>query len=75
MSRDLRKYVKETNARIVVGALLLLFVVGLGLIWIVYGFGAALGGFLCLLGAFVPIGLILLALYGVDWIVKRANRD
>lgn len=75
MSRDLRKYAKETNARIVAGALLLLFVVGLGLIWIIYGFGAAVSGFLCLLGAFVPIGLILLALYGVDWIVKRANRD
>lgn len=75
MSRDLRKYMKETNARIVAGALLLLFVVGLGLIWIIYGFDAAVSGFLCLLGAFVPIGLILLALYGMDWIVKRASRD
>lgn len=75
MSRDLRKYVRETNVRIVVGALLLLFIVGLGLIWIIYGFGAAVSGFLCLLGALVPIGLIFLALYGLDWIVKRANRD
>jgi hypothetical protein len=75
VSRDLRKYVRETNVRIVVGALLLLFIVGLGLIWIIYGFGAAVSGFLCLLGALVPIGLIFLALYGLDWIVKRANRD
>lgn len=75
MSRDLRKYIKDTNVRIIIGALLLLFVVGLGLIWLIYGFGAAVTGFLCLLGAFVPIALIFVALYGLDWIVKRANRD
>jgi hypothetical protein len=75
MSRDLRKYVKDTNVRIFVGALLLLFVVGLGLIWIIYGFSAAVSGLLCLLGAFIPIALIFLALFGLDWIVKRANRD
>lgn len=75
MSRDLRKYVKDTNARILIGAILLLFVVGIVLIWVVYGFGAAVTGFLCLLGALVPIALIFLALFGLDWIVKRANRD
>lgn len=75
MSRDLRKYMKDTNVRVLIGALFLLFVVGLGLIWAIYGFGAAVSGFLCLLGAFVPIALILFALFGLDWIVKRANRD
>lgn len=75
MSRDLRKYIKDTNVRVLIGALFLLFVVGLGLIWAIYGFGAAVSGFLCLLGAFVPLFLILLALFGLDWIVKRANRD
>lgn len=75
MSRDLRKYMKDTNVRIVVGALLLLFIVGLGLIWFFYGFGGAVTGLLCILGGFVPIGFIFLALYGLDWIVKRANRD
>jgi uncharacterized membrane protein len=75
MSRDLRKYMKDTNVRILIGAFLLLFVIGVGLIWAIYGLGAAVSGFLCLLGAFVPIGLIFLVLYGMDWIVKRANRD
>jgi len=75
MSRDLRKYVKDTNTRIIIGAILLLFIIGLGLIWAIYGFGAAVSGFLCILGAFVPIGLIFLVFYGLDWIVKRANRD
>lgn len=75
MSRDLRKYMRDTNVRLVVGAILLLFVAGLGLIWLIYGFGAAVSGFLCILAAFVPIGLIFLVLFGMDWIVKRANPD
>lgn len=75
MSRDLRKYVRDTNTRILIGAILLLFIVGIALIWIIYGFGAAVTGFLCLLGALVPIALIFFALFGLDWIVKRANRD
>lgn len=75
MSRDLRKYVKETNVRILIGAFLLLFIIGVGLIWLIYGFRVAVSAFLCLLGAFVPIALIFIALYGLDWIVKRANDD
>ena len=75
MSRDLRSYMKDTNVRLVVGALALLFIIGDGLIWVIYGFGAAVMGLLCMLGAFVPIGLILLLLNLSDWILKRAGRD
>jgi hypothetical protein len=73
--RDLREYANSTNARILFGAFFFLFIVGVGLIWAIYGLGAAIMGLLCLLGAFVPIGLIVLSLYGLDWITKRANRD
>jgi hypothetical protein len=66
---------RDTNVRLVAGAILMLFIVGVGLIWLIYGFGAAVTGFLCILAAFIPIGLIFLALFGMDWIVKRANRD
>lgn len=75
MSRDLRKYMKDTNVQLVGGALLLLFIIGLGLIWAIYGFGAAVMGFLCILGAMVPIALILFFLNLSDWILKRAGRD
>jgi hypothetical protein len=61
--------------RLVIGALFALFIVGDGLIWLIYGFGAAVMGLLCMLGAFVPIGLILLLLNLSDWILKRAGRD
>jgi hypothetical protein len=75
MKRDLRSYMKDTNVRLIFGALALLFIVGDGLIWLIYGFGAALMGLLCMLGAFLPIGMIFLLLNLSDWIVKRAGRD
>jgi len=75
MSKDLRKYASQTNVQLIVGALILLFVVGLGLIALIYGPGAAAMGFLCLLGAMVPIGLIFLSLNLLDALVKRINKD
>lgn len=75
MARDLRKYARQTNFRLGVGMALLLVVVGIGLIYLIWGPGAAASGFLCLLAALVPIGLIFLSLWILDWIQKRANRD
>ncbi len=75
MTRDLRKYAKQTNVRLGVGAFLLLFFVGIGLIYWLYGPGAAIMGVTCLLGALVPIALIFLSLWLLDWIRKRADPD
>jgi hypothetical protein len=75
MSRDLRKYARNTNVRLAVGAFFLLFVVGIGLIYLIYGSQAAVLGFVCLLGALLPVLLILLFLFITDWILKRAERD
>lgn len=73
MKRDLRDYAKNTNIRLGVGAFVLLFVIGTGLIYLIYGPGAAAFGLLCFLDGLVPIALIFLALYGIDWIVKNAR--
>ncbi|NWG34167.1 MAG: hypothetical protein HXY42_06965 [Chloroflexi bacterium] len=73
--RDLRKYAQQTNVRLGVGIFLLLFVVGLGLIWIIYGGGAALAGLLCLLAALLPILLIFAVFIFMEWILKRARPD
>jgi hypothetical protein len=75
MSRDLRKYARQTTVRLIVGALVVLFVVGDGLIYFFYGGGAALTGILCLIAAMIPVGLTLLILMLLDWIRKRADRD
>ncbi len=71
--RDLRKYSKDTNVRLAVGAFLLLFVVGIGLIWAFYGQAAAGMGLLCLLAALLPIILILAIFLAMEWFVKRAR--
>lgn len=71
MPRDLRKFATQTNVRLILGGLGLLFVVGLGLIALIYGPNAALMGFLCLLGGMVPVGLVALVMFGLDIFVKK----
>ena len=71
MPRDMRKFATQTNVRLILGGLGLLFVVGLGLIALIYGPNAALMGFLCLLGGMVPVGLVALVMFGLDIFVKK----
>jgi len=73
LSRDLRKFSRDTNVRLALGAFILLFVVGIGLIWAIYGQGAAGMGFLCLLAALAPIVLILAIFLAIEWILGRAR--
>jgi len=75
MSRNLRDYARSTNVRMAVGAFFLLFVIGVGLIYLIYGREAALLGFFCLVAALIPVALILLFLFITDWIAKRAGRE
>ena len=71
--RDLREYARRTNLRLAVGALILLLVIGVGLIWLFYGEGAAGLGFTCLLAALFPVILILFVFVAIEWIIKRAR--
>ncbi len=75
MSRDLRKYAEQTSVQLGVGAFLLLFLVGDGLIYLIYGKGAALMGLSCLLIGLAPIVVIVLLMLLLNWIVTLANRD
>jgi hypothetical protein len=75
MGRDLREYAHQTNVRLLVGFIILLFVVGDGLVYWIYGPGAAVMGLLCLVGGLAPLLLIWLALVGLDWIVKKNRND
>ncbi len=72
--RDLRSYAKQTNIRLIVGALALLFLVGLGLIFLIYGKGAVFTGLLCIVGGLIPVVLIIVALAVIELIVKK-NKD
>jgi len=71
----MRKYARQTNFRLIAGALGLLFIVGDGLIYLIYGSSAALMGLLCLLIGMTPVVLVTLIILFLDWVSKRANRD
>ena len=71
--KDLREYAKQTNVRLALGAFILLFVVGVGLIWLIYGEGAAGLGLACLLAALFPVILILFVFLAIEWILKHAR--
>jgi hypothetical protein len=73
MARDLRRYARQTNVRLFVGFFLILFVVGDGLIWVIWGREAALLGLACLLAGLAPLGLIFLALWAIEWIAKKGQ--
>ncbi len=75
MASDLRKHSRQTQIRLVIGFLLLVFTLGEGLIWIFYGRGAMLVGLLCLGAAMIPVIAVGLALWGIEAVVKRADRD
>lgn len=75
MTRDLRRYARQTNLRLLFGFILILFLIGIGLIYAFYGREAAVLGVLCLVFGLAPLVIIWVSLWLIDWIVKRANRD
>lgn len=75
MTRNLQKYARQTNLHLIAGALVLLFIVGDGLIYLFYGSRAALMGLLCLLIGMTPVVLVVLIILILDWIAKRANHE
>ena len=74
MSRDLRKYARQTNILLLVGFILLLLMVGDGLIYLIYGPGAAVSGLLCILAGLSPLLLIYLVLVIIDRIANILNQ-
>lgn len=75
MPRDLRKYARQTNVRLIVGGILLLVIVGGGLIFIIYGPGAATTGLLCIFAGLLPVLIIVMIFVILDRIVKKANGE
>jgi hypothetical protein len=73
--RDLRRYAQQTNVRLLVGFLMILFLVGDGLIYAIWGQGAALMGVVCILAGLAPLALTTLILWGIDWFVRKNDGD
>lgn len=75
MDRNLRKYASSTTTRLIIGGFILLFVVGLGLIALIYGYRAALMGLICLLAGMLPVGLVALLMFGLKVLVNKINKN
>ncbi len=75
MSRDLRQYARQTTVRLIAGGLILLILVGDGLIYLIYGPGAALSGLICIGIGLIPPILIISLLALLDWITRHARPE
>ena len=73
MSRDLRRYSRQTNFRLLVGFFVLLFLIGDGLIYFIYGQGAAAFGLFCILIGIAPLFLIWGIMFLMEQVVKKAG--
>lgn len=73
MTRDLRKFARQTRTRSVVGFVFLLLFVGVGLIYLFYGVGGAISGLLCIIAGLAPLLLIWGAMNLIEWIANKAN--
>jgi hypothetical protein len=71
MTRDMRRYARQTRTRLLVGLFALAFLVGDGLIYLFYGRNAALMGFACMAGILVPAVLVFIILAIIDRIVRN----
>ncbi|MFO8036968.1 MAG: hypothetical protein R6U57_10120 [Anaerolineales bacterium] len=70
MSKDLRTYARRTTLLLVVGFIIILFVVGDGLIYLLYGRGPALMGLVCLGSGLIPVAGLLLFFTIAERIVR-----
>ncbi len=75
MTRDLRRYARQTDIRLLFGFILILFLIGIGLIYVFYGQQAAVLGVICLIFGLSPLVIIWMSLAVIEWIVKRAKED
>jgi hypothetical protein len=75
MTRDLRRYAKQTNIRLIIGGMAILVIIGDGLILLFYGRDAAVMGLLCLIVGLLPLLLIWVVLSILEWVVRRSNAD
>jgi len=73
MSRNIRQYMKQTETRLILGFLLLVFLIGDGLIFYFYGTGAGIAGLICLAGMMVPVFLIVLFLWIAEKVVQSTR--
>ena len=69
--RDLRRYSRTTQRRLVVGVLVMILVIGVGLIYLIYGEQAGWAALICTGLGLVPVVLIGGFLWFLGWFARR----
>ena len=65
---DLRRHRETTDRNLLLGFFAVLFIVGGGLIFWIYGGGALATGLVCMAGGALLTGLVLLIMLGLQWL-------
>jgi len=73
--RDLRKYSNATQKRLVVGVILLIFIFGDGLVFLIYGKEAGRMALICTGLGLVPAILIVGLLWFFGWLMEYLNKN
>jgi len=72
---DLRRHRALTDRNLLLGFFALLFIVGGGLIWLLYGGGAAALGLACMGAGALATGVVVLTMWGIgklsEWWDRR----
>jgi len=71
MTRDLRRYAKQTNIRLIIGGIAIIIIIGDGLIFLLYGRDAAVMGVLCFMVGLLPLLVIWMVLFFFEWVVNK----
>ena len=70
---DLSAYQRDTERRLILGGVALLFLVGGGLVLLLYDLGALAGAWLCLGAMALPVAAVIGAVWLFDWLGR--DRD
>lgn len=73
MTHNLRDYARQTNTRLFFGFIVLVLFLGGGLIYWLYGKGAAVLSLVCIVAGLIPLLLIWIVMHTLDWIAKKAD--
>jgi hypothetical protein len=73
--RDLRRYARSTQFRLIFGGLLILLIVGNGLIRWIFGPSALVTALMCSFAGLAPVILIILFLWLMEKIVEKDRRE
>jgi hypothetical protein len=73
--RDLRKYARSTQRRLVAGVLIIIFLLGDGMIYLIYGARAGRMALICTGLGLIPVVLIGGLLWLFSWFARRVSRE